>query len=681
MENEITLDSEDGTVYDADNGFSLTISHQGSRKLVKFLVIRCAGFIGLLLAGVIFAIIVVEALPGDPWTLLLRDSNIGPSRGFWVFIESQKLKWGFDEPFVIRVCKAIRNILTGDWGLSMTVQKATPVLDVIRPRTLRTVEILLFSLLLALPVSVGLGVLSGRKKGTRTDRLILGFAGVCFIIPLSAFGIVLQYIFAVKWDLLPPAFYQNPEYISWIPDITGFRLLDSLLKGEMVIFLDTLKHLLLPASILAIGLTAVLVISIRKITILKKSKNLHHPTRNYIRTFLVFLYMSVITILIETTFQLNGSGMLTIAAIVQQDFFLILALVIRNVFFFQLTAFIVDIIGGFIHWKMETKHFSSSTDSISVSDYDHSIYLDSPESKGFNEPPLTNSKIDEEHKPLVSWSWKSMLLRPGVLIGAFILLICYVMVLCAPILFEYSDLVLIDENAIGWTAPDNTHLLGTGKFGRDVFGRVLWGARVPIEILFPLSLVLGILGYLLGFLCIGKIPFLDIVVNFIMKLFLLIPGISIFILYLSIIDPTTTIIIPLIGGFVFLTSMMLGHRAIDEHHRYSTSGHRKGQILKSYIPQIFAFSLILSVLAESLLFATEFLGFGDPTIVSWGSDINYARGRIYESPWAAGWPLLACYILLLGIGSIGFSTYAYLKEISSSRISFPEEPIIDLPID
>ncbi|TFH31389.1 MAG: ABC transporter permease subunit, partial [Promethearchaeota archaeon] len=610
---------------------------QRSKKFVQFLLWRFAGFIGLLLVGVIFVNIVVSALPGDPWTLMIGDGNLTESK--LAYIESQKLKWGFDEPFITRVCYSIRNMLTGDLGESLTVQRGSPVLEVIQSRGPRTSELLMFSLLLAVPVSVGLGILSGKKKGTWTDRIILGFAGVCFIIPLSMFGMLLQYFFAIKWELLDATMFQSPMYITWMPDITGFRLLDSLLRGEMEIFIDTLAHLILPASILAAAWTAILVILIRRIVILIKSKNMHFPTRNYIRMFLVFFYMSVITVVIETTFNLNGSGMLTIAAINAQDFFLILALVIRNVFFFQLIAFIVDIVGGIVQFIIKRKHPSSSAGMLSISADAHKFtFADPSEPKLLNGSPEQMSKIGEDEKRLVSWSWKSMLLRPGVLIGAFILLICYVMVLLTPILFEYSDLVLVDDTALGWAPPDDTHLLGTARFGRDVLGRVLWGARIPIGILFPLCLVLGILGYLLGFLCIGKIPFLDNFLDYLLKIVLLVPGISFIIIYIAIIGPNITTIITLIGGFVFLGSMMLGHRAIGEHLRYSNSTHRKGQILKSSIPQIFAFSLILSVLAQSLLFTLGFLGWWDPTLISWGNDINYARGRIYDAPWAAGWP-------------------------------------------
>ncbi len=665
---------------DNDVGLTLADPSQGSKKFVINLLLKFAGFIGLMLVGLIFTFIIVRSLPSDPWTIMLGDSNLTDSK--LAYIESQKLKWGYYEPLIVQFLYFIRNMLTGDWGPSLVVQKNSPVFEIIQARGPRTSEFLMFSLLLALPVSIGLGILSGKKKGTWIDRIILGFAGVCFIIPLSTFGMVLQYFFAIKWDLLDATLYQSPMFITYDPNITGFRLLDSLLKGDFHIFTDTLAHLILPSSVLAAGWTAVLLISIRRIVILLKSKNLHFPSRNYIRTFLVFLYMSVITVSLETTFNLNGSGMLTIAAINSQDFFLILALVIRNLFFFQLTAFIVDIVGSIVQFIMERKYPSSSAGGFSVSADAHKyVFSDPSEPKLFNGSSQQNSKIGENEKHHVSWSWKSMLLRPGVLIGVFLLLICTVMAISAPIFFDFIELNLIDITTPGWAPHDENHLLGTAKFGRDVLGRTLWGTRIPIGIILPLSIILGIIGFLLGFLCIGKMPFLDRCVDYLLKMFLVIPGISIFIIYIAILGPTTTRIITLIGGFVFLTSMMLGHRAIGENLRKYNSRRLKARILKSFIPQIFAFSLILSILAESLLFNIGFLGFGDPTMIFWGNDIQYARGKIYSAPWAAGWPMLACYILLIGIVSIGSSGYSYLGQLSSSETTSPKIPANDLALD
>ncbi|MHA1610876.1 MAG: hypothetical protein ACTSYU_02390 [Promethearchaeota archaeon] len=610
---------------ETDVNLSLSIPSQEPKKFIIFLLLRFAGLIGLLLSGAIFIFIIVRKLPGDPWMLMIGDSPITDSK--LAYIEALKQKWGFYEPTIVQFWYWIRNMLTGDWGESIILQKGRPVFDVINQRSPRTIEILTVSLLVALPIGVGLGILSGIKKGKWIDRIILGFAGVCFILPLTSIGIHLQYFFQ-----------------------------------------DTIQHLILPCSVLAIGWTAILIIAIRRIFSLKKSKIMNFPTRNYIRTFLAFLYISMIAVRIETTFQLNGIGLLTVAAINTLDYFLLLALMLRQLFLFQLAAFTVDLIGSIIQCKINTKYPSDSTVQFSASADAHKYTFSDP-----SEPllvnrasqQLSNNRVGE--KPPVSWKSKSMLVRPGIILGGILLLFCIGVALSAPIFFsDKNAILLMDITAGNWAPPDDTHLLGTSKFGRDVLGRVLWGARIPILILFPISIVVGAVGYVLGFLCTGKITFLDKFVDFILKMSLMFPGIFVFLIYLSILGSRIEFELGLIGVFVFFTSVMLGHRAISENQRKTVSKKQKSRLLRNSIPQIFTFTLILTILAESLLFLIEYFGFGDPSTVSWGNDIQYTQSKIYNAPWAARWPATAFFILLLAILSMASSLYGYLGKLSSS---------------
>ncbi|MHA1521893.1 MAG: hypothetical protein ACTSRK_17080 [Promethearchaeota archaeon] len=610
---------------ETDVNLSLSIPSQEPKKFIIFLLLRFAGLIGLLLSGAIFIFIIVRKLPGDPWMLMIGDSPITDSK--LAYIEALKQKWGFYEPTIVQFWYWIRNMLTGDWGESIILQKGRPVFDVINQRSPRTIEILTVSLLVALPIGVGLGILSGIKKGKWIDRIILGFAGVCFILPLTSIGIHLQYFFQ-----------------------------------------DTIQHLILPCSVLAIGWTAILIIAIRRIFSLKKSKIMNFPTRNYIRTFLAFLYISMIAVRIETTFQLNGIGLLTVAAINTLDYFLLLALMLRQLFLFQLAAFTVDLIGSIIQCKIKTKYPSDSTVQFSASADAHKYTFSDPSEPllvNRTSQQLSNNRVGE--KPPVSWKSKSMLVRPGIILGGILLLFCIGVALSAPIFFsDKNAILLMDITAGNWAPPDDTHLLGTSKFGRDVLGRVLWGARIPILILFPISIVVGAVGYVLGFLCTGKITFLDKFVDFILKMSLMFPGIFVFLIYLSILGSRIEFELGLIGVFVFFTSVMLGHRAISENQRKTVSKKQKSRLLRNSIPQIFTFTLILTILAESLLFLIEYFGFGDPSTVSWGNDIQYTRSKIYNAPWAARWPATAFFILLLAILSMASSLYGYLGKLSSS---------------
>jgi peptide/nickel transport system permease protein len=53
------------------------------------------------------------------------------------------------------------------------------------------------------------------------------------------------------------------------------------------------------------------------------------------------------------------------------------------------------------------------------------------------------------------------------------------------------------------------------------------------------------------------------------------------------------------------------------------------------------------------LAALSFLGFGDPNLIEWGNDINFARNQLYIAPWASLWPGFMILITVLGFMLVG----------------------------
>lgn len=114
-------------------------------------------------------------------------------------LETAIVEHGLRDPFVIQYGRWAGNLLRGDWGFSTVMNDE--VLDVLLSRTSATVELLLFSLLLFVPLGLISGVAAGWKRRSTGD---FGFRSTAFIatsIPPFVLGLMLLAIFYIGFFL------------------------------------------------------------------------------------------------------------------------------------------------------------------------------------------------------------------------------------------------------------------------------------------------------------------------------------------------------------------------------------------------------------------------------------------------------------------------------------------------
>jgi len=130
------------------------------------------------------------------------------------------------------------------------------VAEVIGERLPATIELTLVSLILALLVSIPLGVIAAVHKNGLIDRLATVGSLLGVSLPGFWFGILLLMLFAVNLHLLPTS--GRIDYISDLPSITGLLLVDSLLTARFDVFRNALAHIILPAVTLGLPMAAIL---------------------------------------------------------------------------------------------------------------------------------------------------------------------------------------------------------------------------------------------------------------------------------------------------------------------------------------------------------------------------------------------------------------------------------------
>lgn len=182
----------------------------------------------LVISLLIFSLLYIT--PGDPVDLILGTEDGTVSEEQRARVEAE---WGLDKPFFIRYIDFIKNALHGDLGVSYATN--LDVFDSIIARMPATLQLAGFSMLLALLISVPLGILAALKHNSIWDSLATALATIGVSLPKFWFGLVLIIFFSLK--------------LGWLPSTAS----DALSGVEP---LQYLKFIIMPAASLALGMAA-----------------------------------------------------------------------------------------------------------------------------------------------------------------------------------------------------------------------------------------------------------------------------------------------------------------------------------------------------------------------------------------------------------------------------------------
>ncbi|MDQ6906662.1 MAG: ABC transporter permease, partial [Chloroflexota bacterium] len=187
--------------------------------LLRRLVISIPVLIGITMV----TYIIVNLAPGDPVTALISPeaaASLGPD---WVAQQREQL--GLNKPLPVRYVLWVKEIARGNLGFS--AQDRQPIAQKIRERLWPTLRLMATALLIALLISVPVGVLSALKQYSALDYIVTvaGFAAIS--IPSFFLGLAGIYIFSLK--------------LGWLPT-SGLATV-----GQPRTIGDSLRHLIMPA--------------------------------------------------------------------------------------------------------------------------------------------------------------------------------------------------------------------------------------------------------------------------------------------------------------------------------------------------------------------------------------------------------------------------------------------------
>lgn len=212
--------------------------------------------------------------------------------------------------------------------------------------------------------------------------------------------------------------------------------------------------------------------------------------------------------------------------------------------------------------------------------------------------------------------------------------------------------------------PGGNFLMGTDNFGRDIFSRLCFGARLSLGIGFAVVLVTGVLGTAIG-LAAGYWRRLDEWLMRVMDAFMAFPAVMLALAIAAALGPSagnavialSIVYIPRTARIVRATVLVVREMDYVQAAR-AFGGKDLWIILRHVLPNSLAplivqltFIFAYAVLAESIL---SFLGVGPPPPTpTWGNMIAEGKDYIREAWWIAMFPGLAICITVLGLNLLG----------------------------
>ena len=252
----------------------------------------------------------------------------------------------------------------------------------------------------------------------------------------------------------------------------------------------------------------------------------------------------------------------------------------------------------------------------------------------------------------------------GFMIFAVLALLIVLAAICAPLLAGGVD-PTEGELMDAIMEPSAEHPFGTDKMGRDVFVRVLYGARTSLVSTFALVLTIFVIGTFLGIISGYFGGWVDAVIMRIADMMIAFPGLVLAIAVAGLLGASTKNAIIAISVVSWpkyarlARSLVMKIRHTDFVAAAMVTGSRTGYMLWKYMLPNTITTLVITAATDigsmmMELAALSFLGFGAkaPT-PEWGSMLNEGRNFMQSAPWMMIYPGLAIFITVVVFNMLG----------------------------
>lgn len=324
--------------------------------MIQYSIRRIVAAIPVVLGVLLMVFILARMIPGDPCRAILGEKATQEA------CEDFNRRKGLDRPIPIQFVYYLRDMAQGDLGDSLRFGR--PVTEILEERLPLTVELSITALSIALIIGIPAGILAATRRNSIADVTTMVGANIGVSMPVFWLGLMLAFLFAVllkdtplalppsgrlSAGVIPTPFY---EVYGWeVPEsgpisfiltfVSNMFILNSILTLDGEVFVDAVRHILLPAIALATIPMAILArmsrssmlevlgqdyVRTAKAKGLKQNKVvMKHAWRNALLPVVTIagLQLGLIlsgAVLTETIFGLAGVGRAVFEGITSRDF-------------------------------------------------------------------------------------------------------------------------------------------------------------------------------------------------------------------------------------------------------------------------------------------------------------------------------------------------------------------------
>ena len=201
--------------------------------MTRFIARRLLLAIPTLFGVLVVAFLLLYVAPGDPVEAMVGE------RADSATIARLRAELHVDDPLPKRFGHYVSRVAVGDLGRSYITNR--PIIQDIRERFPKTLQLAGAAMLLATALGISLGVLSARRPGGFADRFALGLAYLGISFPVYWVGLLLILLFAVTLRWLPPSGYGSLRFLV-LPALTlGMRSIAFLARMTRSAMLEALS--------------------------------------------------------------------------------------------------------------------------------------------------------------------------------------------------------------------------------------------------------------------------------------------------------------------------------------------------------------------------------------------------------------------------------------------------------
>lgn len=270
----------------------------------------------------------------------------------------------------------------------------------------------------------------------------------------------------------------------------------------------------------------------------------------------------------------------------------------------------------------------------------------------------------------------STLLHNGKSLFGLSLLAAFILIaLLAPVIVPGDPKQFV---ALPSLQPSLEHLFGTTAKGQDVFALTVWGSRLSLFVGLSVGIIATLVGLVVGLAAAYFGKAIDEILSVLTNVFLLLPGLPLLVVLAAFLPsgPATIILVLVVTGWAgsarVVRSQALSIRAKDFVAAAVVTGERSGRIMFREIMPNMA-SIVMSTLLACVIFGIgaqaglEFLGLGDPSAVSWGTNLFWASsdGALLTGDWWTFVPSGICIALVAF--ALAMINYA-VDEVTNPRL-------------